>query len=587
MTSTATLATLDRTLRVSFQGLPGREGPLTQSQIATLRWSNDMSDGGNYIMEYWLLPPNGTTVAEVVAAFEVLLRRHEALRTVCLLRGERAQRVLGAGDLTLEVHRVPGGLSYGQSWALHKQLLQQLRTQPMNPERDLPLRVALADAPDGVAFVSVIISHMVADLTAWLLLRREFDALMRGNTADPVGPSDNEPLDQADREQALTARHMPAAESYLATQLRRIPQAVYAVASASDRRCDSLSVQLRSVPAIRAVQRLRDRTGGSTENIVLAAAIAVVGRRVGQPVCPVQVFHHSRTDARLRAHIGTVARDGLVVVDTDAPTFDTLVRRVSSASLVGAWKTLPAAETRVADRIAAERGVYFARDFVFNNLSGAFSRLGLVSPANRPGDIQEFTPDLSVLECATEQPMSELLLFRLLRADGLLALLLVTGDPERLPRVELQSLLRAVERLLVLASEEETAGLAVLLDATGLTPIERGPDWSYVDSCWIERSTVQRLVAEAVDATVVATFVATVGDRPAVVAYLVPGERIRTPEQAHAACLARLPGHHPTAIAPARYVFCSSAPVDPTHLVDWLAQPVLIEGGGRAPVSPP
>ena len=87
---------------------------------------------------------------------------------------------------------------------------------------------------------------------------------------------------------------------------------------------------------------------------------------------------------------------------------------------------------------------------------------------------------------------------------------------------------------------------------------------------------MQRLVDEAV-APAVARVFATAGGLP-LVAHLAATDTIRTPEQAHARCMAAL-ARHPTAITPRHYVICPTAPPDPADPAAW--PPPLATGTGR------
>jgi hypothetical protein len=87
---------------------------------------------------------------------------------------------------------------------------------------------------------------------------------------------------------------------------------------------------------------------------------------------------------------------------------------------------------------------------------------------------------------------------------------------------------------------------------------------------------VQRLVDEAV-APAAARVFASAGGRP-LAAYLAATDIVRTPQQAHARCLAAL-ARHPTAITPRHYVICPAAPPDPADPAAW--PPPLAAGTGR------
>jgi hypothetical protein len=102
-------------------------------------------------------------------------------------------------------------------------------------------------------------------------------------------------------------------------------------------------------------------------------------------------------------------------------------------------------------------------------------------------------------------------------------------------------------------------------------PVERGDGWARVDSCWVELARVREVLEEATGG------VAAVFGSEELVGYVVADEK---PQAIHEKCVALLPGRY-TAMAPGRYVVCSTAPDDLTDLAAWQAVPVLAEGTGR------
>jgi len=162
--------------------------------------------------------------------------------------------------------------------------------------------------------------------------------------------------------------------------------------------------------------------------------------------------------------------------------------------------------------------------------------------------------------------------FRLNQIDGRLRL---DAWGALVPRAELEAVLLAAERLLAAAAHSDVAGRR-MPGIIGLEPIPGTAGRILVDHCWVDVADVQRLVDDAV-ASAVARVFASAGGRP-LVACLTATDDIRTPEQAHARCMAVLE-HHPTAITPRHYVICRTAPADPADPAAW--PPPLATGTGR------
>ena len=127
-----------------------------------------------------------------------------------------------------------------------------------------------------------------------------------------------------------------------------------------------------------------------------------------------------------------------------------------------------------------------------------------------------------------------------------------SGDTGLVPRAELESVLLAVERLLVAAAHGDVPA-GRMPEVIGLEPLAGSADRILVDHCWVDVADVQRLVDDAVAPAVARVFA--VGRRPP--AGRLPDRHRRRPhaEQAHARCMAALArppdGHHP---APLRHL---------------------------------
>jgi hypothetical protein len=154
-----------------------------------------------------------------------------------------------------------------------------------------------------------------------------------------------------------------------------------------------------------------------------------------------------------------------------------------------------------------------------------------------------------------------------------------SGDVGLVPRAELESVLLAVERLLVAAAHGDVPG-GLMPGLIGLDPFAGTPHRILVDHCWVDVTDVQRLVDDAV-APAAAHVFASASGRP-LVAHLTATHAVHTPEQAHARCMAVL-AHHPTAITPRHYVICRTAPSDPADPSAWPAP--LATGTGRPQIT--
>jgi hypothetical protein len=309
----------------------------------------------------------------------------------------------------------------------------------------------------------------------------------------------------------------------------------------------------------------------------------VVAWRTRVPRFAFRLIAHNRIGAHLHEYVGTIAQDCLVLVDTEVPSFDDLARACATATIRAC--RLGACDTgrliALCKAIEHDRGTFSHRDAVFNHLG----RHSL------PASLQTADDAVAELRRIMTAPLGEMLWWEppvhqdiLTEFDGLTALGQWTWDPRRVPRTEIEQLLRGVERLLLAAGQSDVP-LAELMEVTGVAPVVRDPaEWVHLDSCWVELAEVQRLLDDALAPGVARVHAPPDGD-PNLVAYLSATDRISTPQQAHAACLDGLAGRY-TAMTPRWYIVCERAPSDPSDIAGWRRQPVLAEGSGRRVAAP-
>lgn len=573
------------TVPVPFHGQRGGPSPLTSVQYNTLCWIGDTSVYTRMI-EWGLDLPAGVTLDDIRAALSVLVSRHESLRTRYPASRD-VQQVAQSGELSIGLYEADAGSDPG---ALAAALVGLLRGREFDVAAELPLRVAVAVA-GGVPLAGVVVySHVAVDYASVQLLGRQLRQLIADPAARVVGPLTHQPADQAATETSEQARRQTAAAlRSWEQQLRRMPQCLFSLPSKTEETAGEpagpLGGWLWSRAAALSFSHIQARTGASPNAAVLAALAVVVATRTGADPFVITTITHNRYATHMRDYVGTQAGDCLMSVEARAASFDEVARRASLARLRAARGGLVDGSqlARSVTRIMNERGIAYTRDFLFNDLTDPFSDGG------EPGEIAGVwgALDETVLHWTDGPPVREHMLVTLMEVTGTLVIGAVTADRRRVPGSDIEGVLRGVERLLVAAA----AGDVDLRNAgkvTGVAPIPHGPGWVRAGSCWVELAEVTRLVREATGARHAQAFATGGGG---LVAYLTAGPTVHTPEQAHAACVALLPGREDqrgpqvmrfTAMAPARYVICASAPADPADLHGWRSQPVLAEGGGRA-----
>jgi hypothetical protein len=570
-----------RPIPVEFTGERAGEGPLTLGQLNIHMWLRQMPEHFYAILRVELPVPATVSVREVAEAAAALIARHESLRTSYVLGEQQCQRVAAAGVQLLEVYSLGAG-----QWgprdrpAVAEALTRRLR-ESHDPGRPVRMAVAVApDAGDRVIACAAGLTHLAVDHGAIEVLKRDFAGLLSDAARRPPGrsnPPGHQPLDQAELEATPAERRKAeAALAHMQEQARRIPRCLYALPGARPSG-ESLAVELSSVAAAMAVRRVAARTRTSRSSVVLAAICAVVARRASYRELVFPLLSSNRFERRMANYVGALSQGALATVETGGRSFDELVRHtwttVMEASLHARYDA--AKRDAMDELIAHERGLRLNYDPLFNNLIPESWSALTPGTGLRPAEI-EAALARTELRWRPVPANGSRIRFSLIQVDGCLRLDVWSSDTGLLPRAELESVLLAIERLLVAAAHGDVpAGQVPAL--IRLQPIPGTADRILIDHCWVDLADVQRLVDDAV-APAVARVFASAGGHP-LVAHLTATDAIRTPEQAHARCMAAL-AHHPTAITPRYYVISRTAPPDPADPTAWPAP--LATGTGRA-----
>src|SRR6202453_1803623 len=523
-----------------FAGERAGEGPLTLGQLDVYAWVSGAPDHfyANLCVE--LPVPAVVSVSDVAEATGALIARHEVLRTTYVPGEQPRQRVAAAGVQLLEICSLGEGRWGPQDRpAVAEALIQWLHESP-DPARR-PVRVAVAIAPeagDRVIACAAAFIHLAVDHGAIEILKRDFAGLLGDPARRLAGRPGHQPLDQAQLEATPAERHRAeAALDHVREQSWRIPHCLYALPGARTSG-ESLAVELSSVAAAMAVRRVAARTRTSRSSVVLAAICAVVARRAGYPELVLSLLSSNRFERHLVNYVGSLAQSTIATVAIGGRSFDELAGHT--------WTTVMEAsrharydgtkQAAIDEMIEHERGLRLNWDPLFNSLVPE-SWSGLTAGVG-------FQPEeIDVALARTElrwhpMPFSGTpIRFTLNQIDGCLRLDMWSGDTGLVPRAELESVLLAVEALLVAAAHGDVTG-GRMPGLIGLEPLAGAPGRILVDHCWVDVADVQRLVDEALAPAVARVFVSA-GGRP-LVAYLAVTDSVRTPEQAHARCMAVL-----------------------------------------------
>ncbi|MEU4403906.1 condensation domain-containing protein [Streptosporangium sp. NPDC023963] len=542
------------TIPAEYTGLRTRQGPMTMGQANMARCVlRDPPLHMNFRVTKRL--PEGTSLSAVTEAVGRLLSRHEGLRATI---HSDVQVVAGSGLLPVEVH----GTGTGLLDEVAEEVGLRMQGTRFDLRNELPIRVAVITDGEAPRLVTFVLPHTSVDAIGLATVMREWERLIRG-VAVP-SPCPIQPLDLATAEGTpATLRRTEAALRHWENGLRRAPQSMFAIDETARADADAIRPRLRvrSAVAARALDAVASRTGASRSAITLAALGVLIGVRTTQRSCLIASLASNRVRPELRDYVGPLAQDALMTADLDVSTFDEAIRRFRTASLSGYQHSRfdSVALWEVIEAVNAERGVDFARDCVFNDMSG----VTVPEPEAEPS---------AEVECDW-LPAASLPAHLALWANRLEDVVDLTLwiDPRVMSRAEAEGFGTGIVRLLIAAGDGDVQA-SDISEISGISPIERGPEWIYTDSCWVDLGAVERLVGEAVQG------------RPHRVTHDPEGRLTchvtsGTPEEIHAACLALLPGRT-SAMAPHRYVVHAPEPTGAS-----LHGPVVTEGDGRHSIS--
>ncbi|MEU7823710.1 condensation domain-containing protein [Catellatospora sp. NPDC049133] len=574
-----------RHIAAPFTGQDRGSHDLTRGQANLL---SVLLDGAAVTLSATLAAPAGTDLARLCVATAALMARHDSLRTTYRLGTRPTQVVNGGGHLDIAI--------YDSDTPLSEPELARVRDEVRGaPWTDLatrpPFRVAAVCAGPEVSHVILAICHVAADMAALMIILAELESLLAARELPPAGP---QPVDLLALENTPALRRRQRNSlNYWRAQLRGTAHSLFPPGPATGRPFHR-GLLVRSAPAAAAVEAASRRIGVGSRTVVLTAVSMVIAHQSGQRRCPVTSPTANRFLPGMQHYVGQLASDAFACLDLrTAETFDAAARLVARDTIRAYWHGWfdTGRLWSLFDEIAHERGVRaHAREFVFNDMSSlsaapadeadqlSATRYGLIEKVGRHDDPSPARGRLGVgMAWLADEPAVSRLSFDLLAVEGELAAAL-WADPRCFSAADVVAMAEAVEKLLIAAGDGEV-GFADLATVTGISAPVRGDGWRFVDSGWVELSTVRRLLAGVVgeDCLVTADDQAE-GTR--LVGFVADPTATLTPETVHLGCVAALPALSGT-MTPHTYVICPAAPPDRDDARAWRAQRHLATGTGR------
>ncbi|MFE7588499.1 condensation domain-containing protein [Kitasatospora sp. NPDC057512] len=536
-----------RRITVRYAAEGGGSGPLTRGQdnmVLCIR--RDAPEGINRD-SVWPVP-DGVSVPAGLVALRLLVERHESLRTSFPAGSgpdgfPDRQVVHRNGRFAVTVVEA-GGRSDAELDVLAAELGRADVAVPVPLDAPPRVRFTMVAAGERLLRLVAVVCHAGADGAATAVLIQDWHALAAGKELPPVtAPT---PLQVAVAEQSAQGRRRAAAAlRHWARILTTGPQVVFADARITGPPGGHGALLVRSRTAADHLAAVCRRTGASPSVVLLAAFAALVAHRSGRRELVLSALSANRQRAALIDHVGTLAQDALILLDTGAADLDQLIGRAKSASLSAYWhSTLDAQQVwQLVDDAAHLRGARFSRQVVVNDLS-------LTIPA-AVADAQPASavdPELTVLPAP---PLPVRLMFTILRITGSLDFALV-ACPQVLDPEEAEGFARALPALLAAAAEGPVL-LSDLPAVLGPPGGGRSGEWRLIDGAWIDLRAVRELLRTALGEHRLSE------EEGKLVVELATGDPSFGPVEAHRAVVAALPGRD-TAMAPHHYVVRHTAP---------------------------
>jgi condensation domain-containing protein len=444
-----------------FAGEAAGTGLLTWGQKAILQ---DMRDsGGQFSMAGMIELPPGSTVEDAALRVSQLMGRHAALRVRLGVddAGRPCQEVAGSGRTSLDVLTVPDDAGPADVAGYLADLLATWPLTRFDFHRDWPLRAAVVKRGDACLNLVWVLSHLVADGGAHLLLLED---LFSAGTGGPPRP---QILDIARSEQErqlrqLSARAMPYWEAQLADiPARTFGEPVRPAQPAGER---YQQVRFTSPAAQLAVAAIARRTGTDVSRATLAVIATAIARVTGLTPLTIKVMVNNRFRPGLAEVIAPIAQNSVITVDVGDASVDEVVARVRGASMTAAMRAYydPDDLSELTARLDARRGYPATVTCRVNDQRRMVMR-GKAQPADgelSAEHVRQRLEETSLTWLGTKADGHEQVNILVENRSDALSLRLL-WDAWSLSNGQVEALLRGVEEVAVAAAADPAAPTAV------------------------------------------------------------------------------------------------------------------------------
>jgi hypothetical protein len=250
--------------------MSGRTGPVTFGQLSMIRDLHILGADGQADANFVNVTavPGDVGAAEVTAAWQQLVDRHESLRTTYdVAARDPVQLVQRARTTELELVDIADDALDAVT-----AVAEQWRARPFSIDVELPWRAFVAVRDGRPRFLVTAVHHVAADYTSCRILDAQFRDLVTGR-AVPASP---QPIELAARQRAAVAQNKQVID-YWVEEWGRILEGDWFGTDTTER----IQAAAYTTAGMRAAQRISARLSISTQAVVLGVAYLVLSRLKG------------------------------------------------------------------------------------------------------------------------------------------------------------------------------------------------------------------------------------------------------------------------------------------------------------------